>query len=401
MKSILKEIWMGFKNNASVGIDGTSYIKFKQNLDFELDIISRKIANKTFEFSYYKQKLLVKNINKTREISIPTIRDKIVLKWLFQNLQSNFTDTLEIPSIHSMLLDIKTSKNNFDCFIKLDIQNFFPSIDHEILLNKLALKLGDSYILELTKKAIMQSTVNINTPMSERIKYSNKTGVPQGLSISGLLSTIYLSGLTGKYNTLKDVKFYKYVDDMLIFCKKIEQKKIIKMLKSDFKELKLTIHGFDKDSKKSSLGTTKDKFEFLGYQFEGDRVGVRDISIQKIYKSINKIFLEFRQNKLTKKDFIFELNLKITGCIINNKKYGWLHYYSLINDLTILYSLDRFVEKNCNKFKIGYSNVKSFQKAYFEMKIPKSNYIFNNFLDMSNDEIWQVQAVLQNDSSWY
>ena len=106
------------------------------------------------------------------------------------------------------------------------------------MVNILKSNINDETILNLITKVITQSTVDVNTPFKQRIKYNNKVGVPQGLSISGLLSEIYLFDLVQKYSIKDNLEFFRYVDDVLIFCKKSDIEEITKTLKSDFEELK-------------------------------------------------------------------------------------------------------------------------------------------------------------------
>lgn len=94
MQFILRNIYSNFKSIQSMGIDGTSKEKFDEILDDELNIIERKIENNSYDFSFYKQKLIAKSINKTREISIPTLRDKLVLKYLYNILFETFSSEL-------------------------------------------------------------------------------------------------------------------------------------------------------------------------------------------------------------------------------------------------------------------------------------------------------------------
>lgn len=73
MYILLNEIYSSFSDVQAVGIDGTSKEKFDEILDSELSLIQRKIENNIYDFSFYKQKLIVKSMNKTKEISIPSI----------------------------------------------------------------------------------------------------------------------------------------------------------------------------------------------------------------------------------------------------------------------------------------------------------------------------------------
>ena len=376
-KLLLKEIYSSFATVQSVGIDGTSKQKFDEILDEELSLIQRKIENNSYEFSFYKQKLLVKSINKTREISIPTLRDKLVIKYLDFYTKEKFDYVVKnILTAQQTIKKVEEAKDDFDSYIKVDIQNFFPTINHEILINKLKSKIDDETILNLITKVITQSTVDVKTPFKQRIKYDNKMGVPQGLSISGLLAEIYMFDLVQKYTNNQSIKFFRYVDDVLIFCNKKDMEEIKSSLKSDFEQLKLQIHDFEPESHKSSFGSIKEKFEFLGYRFEDELISVRDASIQKMYLNISKIFTLYKNKKYSsKKEFITRLNLKITGCIIDGKKYGWINFFSLINDFKLLFALDTFVEKNCKKYHINYEDMKKFSRAIYEIRNPNTNYL--------------------------
>jgi retron-type reverse transcriptase len=322
----LEKIYLNFSNVQAVGIDGTIKQKFDEILDAELSLIQRKIENNRYDFSFYKQKLIVKSVNKTREISIPTLRDKLVIKYLYSYIADKFekiTKNILLPQ--QIIKKVRDSKSQYDSFIKVDIQNFFPSINHEILLEKLKTKIDDEKILGLITKAITQSTVDAKTPFKQRVKYNNMVGVPQGLSISGLLAEIYINDLEQKYTNKKNLEFFRYVDDVLIFCNNNDIDEIIKELKNDFEDLKLSIHDFEVNSNKSSFGNISESFEFLGFKFQNELISVRESSIQKMYTNISKIFTLYKNKKYSsKKEFITRLNLKITGCVINAKKYGWI-----------------------------------------------------------------------------
>lgn len=70
-------------SGASVGRDGTKLEMFKTRLDDEINIILRKVKATTYEFTGYKEKLISKGAGKyPRQLSIPTIRDKLLLKFL-------------------------------------------------------------------------------------------------------------------------------------------------------------------------------------------------------------------------------------------------------------------------------------------------------------------------------
>ena len=110
-----------------------------------------------------------------------------------------------------------------------------------------------------------------------------------------------------------------------------------------------------------------------------------------MYTNISKIFTLYKNKKYSsKEEFITRLNLKITGCVIDGKKYGWLNFFSLINDHTLLFSLDKFVENNCKKININYDEIRKFSRAIYEIKDPNTNYLT---YDLSNLRITKNELI--------
>jgi len=360
-----------------MGTDGITTGKFAQILDDEITIIKRKVKNQTYNVSPYREKLIVKNrFSVPRMISIPTNRDRLVFSALTQFLTDSFRSDLYHSTIHSNILDIKRNIKNskYDCFIKLDIQNFYPSIDHEVLLEKVSVEIDDSTAISLISKAIRKYT--IPDGRIERSKFRElEIGVPQGLSISGILSTIYMADMDRKYLSMEDISYYRFVDDMLILCKKENLDAVRTKIVEDMRDLKLEVHPFEENSNKSSFGIVgENKFQFLGYEFYNDVVTVRESSLDNFYDSLIELFQKVEDAK----ELYYSLNHKITGCIYDGKRYGWMSFFALIDDIKLLYRLDAFIKNSFIKYNFPYreDKVKKFVKTYFELKnIEKSDYI--------------------------
>jgi hypothetical protein len=60
--------------------------------------------------------------------------------------------------------------------------------------------------LNLIDKAIRQTTLSPED--RDRTKYANAEGVPQGLSISGMLADIYLSHIDKKHGSSSSYRYY-------------------------------------------------------------------------------------------------------------------------------------------------------------------------------------------------
>jgi hypothetical protein len=275
-----------------------------------------------------------------------------------------------------MILDIKKNikSNKYDSFIKLDIKDFYPSLDHDILMVKMETKIDDPRAISLIKKAITKYTIAEGRVDKTKLQELS-IGVPQGLSFSSVLSSIYMTELDNKYHHRTDMAFYRFVDDVLILCNKKDLDEIKSDIVKDMNDLNLQVHTFKDGSDKSSSGTIGlDRFQYLGYEFFDNTVSVRESSLDTFYNSIIKVF----QTASDENELYYNLNHKITGCVYHNKKYGWLSFFALIDDMTLLYKLDAFVKKSFNQYKMAYheDKVKKFVKTYFELKnLEKSNYI--------------------------
>ena len=211
-------------------------------------------------------------------------------------------------------------------------------------------------------------------------------GIPQGLSISVLLANIYLHELDKKYKKNKKINYFRYVDDILIFCNEKDAEEIKNRL---INELKLK-YSLQVNFKKFACGKITEEFEFLGYKFLEDKISVRISSKRKFEKSLEDVFKRFSRIK-DKNDreierFIWILNYKICGIVCDGKRYGWLYYFSCITDTSVVKQLDHLILKFLKRFKlediIDKSKIKTFTRSYYEIRtrFHTSNYLlkYNN-----------------------
>ena len=201
--------------SASSGIDNINQTSFKKIADQQILIASRKILDGSYNFSNYRLKLVSKGRGKIpREISIPTIRDRIVLRALCDLLSQTFRENLSLELPQNIIKEVKAEKTKYNAFVKLDIRNFYPTISHHHLRSRLRSKIRHNKTLELINKAIQTSTIINKSENNNKISL----GVPQGLSISNILAAIYLQKIDQEISKNNDFQYFRYVDDILILC---------------------------------------------------------------------------------------------------------------------------------------------------------------------------------------
>ena len=135
---------------------------------------------------------------KFRPLGIPAINDRLVQEVIrtiiepiyelkFSNLSHGFRPN---RSCHTALKWMNTKMKDSIWFIEGDIQSYFPTIDHAILMKILERKIQDPTILKLIRTGLKAKVFQKNQTV-----YEPELGTPQGGILSPLLSNIYLDEL--------------------------------------------------------------------------------------------------------------------------------------------------------------------------------------------------------------
>ncbi|MCX8074209.1 MAG: reverse transcriptase/maturase family protein [Clostridia bacterium] len=378
---ICEEDKLLYKN--SCGVDKISSKMVLLNKEKYFEEISTKILNNKYKFSKYKVTLISKGVNKIpRKTCTPTVKDKIVINMIKHILYDKYNDVNFNKTASSIIKEIKNIKAQgiYDSFIKLDLKEFFDNIDHNILLNKISERVEDNRILNLISDMLKTNQLYDDVSSSNN---KNLLGVPQGLSISMLFSNIYLHEFDLDYENRDDIKYFRYVDDIFIMHKKDEKDKICEEIERILQRRYLLLL----NNVKTDCGSLSNTFDYLGYKFSNNKIQVRDSSIRKFEKSIEDMFIKLSYKKDISDNeinrFVWLLNVKITGLLKDNKRYGWLFYFSMIDDLSILKKLDWLISKFISRFKLneklGNRKIKKFIRAFNEINnnLKDSKYILN------------------------
>ena len=392
----LKELFNNkIKRSKSKGIDKVSVDKFEEDLDKHLNFIIDKFRSGGYNFSPYLELLKLKGRNKApRVISIPTIRDKVVLLIIKEILHEVFESSVNRKLPNSYIREIKKflKKDNYEKFyLKLDLEKFYDTLDHDIISSKLIEQKLPDIVITLIVKAITNITVPQNSRVSQYANYHTSLGVPQGLSISNILAQIYLLDFD-KIISKRKYFYQRYVDDILLINSSEISEFRIKNFIKELESLKLVVNS--SKTEQNSLNTAA--FSFLSYSISNDKISVAQKNIEiflrriaaKItwFKSCYQVkekrpeYLKNDPDRL-KEVFIDELNDMITGLIANNKTYGWLFYFSEINDLDLLFKLDKIISSFFSKIDaFGNKRPKELKKlvrTYYAITSKNLNYICN------------------------
>lgn len=223
--------------------------------------------------------------------------------------------------------------------VKIDIKNFFPSINKHILYRKIV-------------KSSILSDSSIETIKS--FIFSNKyMGVPLGLAFSNSLSELYMEDFDSMIQLKwKPLLYVRYVDDILLVVNgEVDESNVINFIKEQLNHLSLEVN-----SKKTIVQrSNKENFNFtyLGYHFSKETVKVKKTDTSKPKKK-EYLIIEISDSKLKSKI----LNKLVRYFKRYEKNYEksesfWILYYRLKN---LIHGVSSRGENNqIVKFGLSYS----------------------------------------------
>lgn len=247
--------WFEYRKGKKPSIDLDN---FQYNLEHELLLIYNDLHNGVYKHGGYRKFIVCDN--KKREISVASVRDRVVHRLFYDYLVDIFDKSFEfdawscrkekglIGAIDRAQQFIKKYKNGF--VWRADIRKFFDNVNHEILFNLLKRKIQDEKALILLKEII------------DSFEIKEGVGMPIGNLTSQIFSNIYLNELDRFIkHEIKCKAYLRYGDDFIIFSRNKDELLRIKTQTTDFVEnkLKLSLH-----PKNNLIVETKHGLKFLG-----------------------------------------------------------------------------------------------------------------------------------------
>lgn len=360
----------------TTSVDGKTYFEFGSKLTEHLKRITAKLRNRTYQFAPLKliQKRTKKKI---RDIYLSTWGDKIVETWLNDCLNITLHEWFDKNSYAYRIQDLglDACQNRLShimqfCkyFVKRDISQYFYSINHELLLHKLAEVVDRKDFLF----ALIEQRVRFKFMDKHKQFHDAKSGVPFGSAIACTLSNIFLTDVDKLMRTF-NIYYFRYADDILIAGPEpTEVKKAALAFDNAVQELKLNLKqshsrdfafveapGFEKVSKFCHLG--------LEYMFNG----IIKFAVEKQRKVLNFFKRELNRRKkqirkLTEIDAKLKWAIDGVNMMVQNRiRCAAIvdYYLKHVNDETQLKNMDRLVAE----MVISHVLDKPFRKGDFKI----------------------------------
>lgn len=408
---VLNKLVYDYRKAYVKSYDDQTYWDYGIQINKTVEIVERELERETFSFDPLQ--LIERRVkNKTRKIYISTWKDKIVERWLNNSLNillnKWFTRHSYAYRVHSLGVDqcqLKVGRaiKKKSYFAKRDIKSYFYSINHDILLEKLAeIVDSKSYLYRLLESRIRFSYYH------DGEFHQAEVGIPFGSSLACTLANIYLTDLDKKISSYR-VSYFRYADDFLIAGD--DPSEVIRALDEldrGFTALKLQTkasHTAQMSFEVHPEFQKVDRFKFLGLEFT--KKGQITLAVEKQRKIINfyKRALEGSQKKILKiKDLDKRLDfaVKIANDVLENRirSVAIVDYYlKHINDEQKLKMMDRIIAELVIKIVLGKPFKKrDFRKISFKKlrekglvsllhrhRLHKHGHLKTNFMSIRND----------------
>lgn len=271
-----------------------AFIEFQKYYENNKQIIRQEIENNKYQPENIILKEIINYRGKRRSVSILNIKDKFISKLLLEVLEKYIAPDFSENSYayqkgkgttQAILKIKKLVEEGNEIVGKIDIKDYFDTINHEKLLKMMQDVKIERRVIELINKFIK---CKVDYQYST---YTKTQGIIQGSPLSAILSNIYLDSFDKELDKL-NIKYIRYCDDINIFGKdKKEVYSTIKFIEKRLKEQYLLNINHNKTEITNVFYT-----KFLGYKLIKNKFGVEIVKISKEVQYTNR----WRTNSLEK-----------------------------------------------------------------------------------------------------
>jgi RNA-directed DNA polymerase len=327
-------------NKGSAGVDGMSV----DGLLLHLGDNWPQIRASLLDGSYFPQPVRRVEIPKpdggVRQLGIPTVVDRLIQQAIHQIL-----DPLYDPHFSESSYGFRPGRSAHQALkaarahvasgkgwvVDLDLEKFFDRVNHDVLMSRLARKIGDKRLLRLIRRYLEAGV------MLDGVVVTRAEGTPQGGPLSPLLANILLDEFDKELERRGHV-FCRYADDCNIYVSSKRSAERVMASLTQFLETRLKLRV---NRAKSAVARPYER-KFLGMRI----VGAAKAHISLAPKSLLRLKTTIR--RITKRNrgvsFVQVLHE------LNQATMGWVNYFALATVKSICRDLDSWIRRRLRCF---------------------------------------------------
>lgn len=350
-----KMVWQAYQkvksNKGSFGVDQMDWDALERKLKLHLYKLWNRLSSGSYFPEPVREVAIKKKSGGIRKLGIPTLLDRIA-----QEVAKTHLERIVEPQFHDSSYGYRPKRNCHQAVekatnnafthrwaIDLDIQSFFDTIDHKLLMKAVTHYCTDKWVLMYVLRWLKAGVVQQDGCYVDRV-----TGTPQGGVISPLLANIFLHVTFDKWMEQHHGRkpFERYMDDIVVHCKTERQARyLLNEIKQRFTNCKLKVHE-GKTKIVNIRGNSEEKysmsFDFLGFTIQPHYTRVkgnvtmilpRCVISRRSVSSVLEKFKSIHKRRVSVDVLARELNPIIRGVINYYCKFWSYHTQELWNQL--------------------------------------------------------------------
>ena len=233
------------RNKGGPGIDGMTVDELPNHLREHWPRLREQLLAGTYQPARVKEQLIPKASGGMRKLGIPTVLDRFIQQALLQVLQPKFDPGFSQHShgfrpghrAHDAIVEAQGYiQGGRRWVVDVDLEQFFDRVNHDVLMGRLAKRIGDGRVLGLIRR-YLGAGIMANGVAMERYE-----GTPQGGPLSPLLANVLLDEVD-KVLEKRGHAFVRYADDCNVYVRsKRAGERVLGLLRQLYAKLRLRIN---------------------------------------------------------------------------------------------------------------------------------------------------------------
>lgn len=264
------------KNKGSAGVDGMTTDQLSTHLRANWKRLREQLLAGTHQPQPVRRCEIPKTDGTKRQLGIPTVEDRFIQQALLQVLQPLIDPTFSTHSYgfrpgrkaHDAVLAAQAYVTEGRTWVvDVDLAKFFDTVNHDVLMGRLAKRIGDPRVLKLIR-AYLNAGI-----MADGVVIERNEGTPQGGPLSPLLANVLLDEVDKELEQ-RGHAFVRYADDCNVYLQSERAaQRVMTALRRKYAALHLRVN-----ETKSAVAPVWGR-KFLGYRIERNRDGTTRLAI--------------------------------------------------------------------------------------------------------------------------
>jgi RNA-directed DNA polymerase len=329
----MNRAWRRVKaNRGAPGVDGITTDDFPDWMRSHWPKIKQALLEGSYCPSPVRRVEIPKPTGGKRPLGVPTVIDRVIQQAILQILTPIWDPTFSESSFgfrpkrsaHGAVKQVKALiRDGRRWAVDVDLRKFFDTVNHRILMDRLARRVKDASLLTLIGRTLRAGVmVDGNLEPTE-------SGVPQGGPLSPLLANIVLDELDRDLEE-RGHRFARYADDFVILVRSHSAAERIKAGITRLLERRLKLRV---NQDKSRIIRTQE-LDYLGFCFQGGKIKISPASLAAFKR---------RLKRLTGRHWFVSMETRLAK--LRRDVQGWMNYYGISEVYRIWPELDTWLRR--------------------------------------------------------